>query len=161
MIYGLFSLLGVMAMAADAVAQAPAAPGGIQGWAMGLLLGAGGAAVGSLGAYVLQKWGIPFYSAEVDKILASALHPETADPRLNEILRGLGYYSVLLAEYVCPDRGKGQERFAIADAKLAKLRIPEKIRKIIIEEGVWTMDDRMKNALANEKKPDVPPAGQA
>ena len=51
-----------------------------------------------------------------------------------------------------PDRGKGIERFAMVDAWLARFKVPASMRKLIIEEAVYTMDDEMKKAIKESEQ---------
>lgn len=107
----------------------------------------GGTALLSAGAiWAIKKYAIPGYAKAVGRVLTKALHPDNPDPELNERIKDLALASVRLAEYCIPDRGKGIERFALVDGYLAKLHIPADIRKMLIEEAVWTMDDELKKA---------------
>lgn len=135
------------AIAASSGAAVASSTSGIMarfgGW---LLAGIGLPLAGGFGAWAIRKWLLPAYQAKIRAAIQKALNPATPDPKLNELLRAYALAGVKLAEYFIPDRGKGSERFVWLDAQLAKAHIPEKIRKILIEEGIGVMDDELKEA---------------
>lgn len=114
-------------------------------YAVAAFVGLGGT---GLVVWAMKKWLVPAYAKKVSAIISKAMHPDTADPKLNELLRAHALTGIRLAEYLIPDRGKGGERFAMVDAYLAKFHIPDDIRKLIIEEGVGVMDDELKKAAS-------------
>lgn len=135
--------LAVLDTAKVAASQSPGFLGSIGAWvvaAIGLPL------AGGFGAWALKKWLVPAYQVKVRAAIQKALNPDTPDPKLNELLRAHALTGVKLAEYLLPDRGKSSERFACVDAYLAKFHVPEKTRKLLIEEGVGIMDDELKKA---------------
>ncbi|HLE82463.1 MAG TPA: hypothetical protein VJA25_14520 [Dehalococcoidia bacterium] len=152
----LFLALQAAVLAAETVSPGsaqPAGPGGLQGWILGLMGAAGGTVLGGIGAWALKKWGIPYYASRIREVLMEALNPTTPDPKLNELLKAHALSGVKLAEYMIPDRGKGIERFAMVDAWMAKFKVPAVIRKMLIEEAVYTMDDEAKKAIAAAEQP--------
>ena len=151
----LFLALQSAVLAAETVSPGstqPAGPGGLQGWILGLIGAAGGTVLGGIGVWALKKWGIPAYAAKIHGILMEALNPTTPDPKLNELLKAHALTGVKVAEYIMPDRGKGIERFAMVDAWLARFKVPASMRKLIIEEAVYTMDDEMKKAIKESEQ---------
>lgn len=138
MIIGMLSFLSCFAFAAD---QAQAVPA--HGWLMGGLMTL---AIGSVGALLLKRYAVPAYRARVKAAIQKGLHPDTPDPKLNELLRDHFLTGAKLAEYLIPDRGCGGQRFAWVDEHMAQLGLPSEIRKVLIEEGVGVMDDELKEA---------------
>lgn len=87
----------------------------------------------------------------------------TKDPVLKVKLQKVALAVVEVIEYVVPDRGKGQEKFAKADALLASVPLLAPLpalRKALIEwacEMMWASDDEMKKRLPDGPPP-APPA---
>lgn len=112
----------------------------------------------------LVKASVAWVRKSVDKGLdySQMLH-EVHDPLLRAKLQKVALAVVEVVEYLVPDRGKGAEKFAKADAMMSTIpflaALPN-LRKALIEwacEMMWGVDDTLKNNIkANQQPPDDP-----
>lgn len=113
---------------------------------------------GAFLAGIVVPWIIKAGSAAVSKYFGGALDKSLAlekvkDPVLRGKLEHVALAVVDVLEYVTPDRGKGAEKFAKADALLSRIpllvALPA-LRKGLIEwacQMMWQADDEMKKRV--------------
>lgn len=131
----------------------------IQNWIVGV-------ALVSLAVPLVVKAAKAYLNRNLKRVLDKSLTlDEVRDPVLRAKLLRVSDALVDLTEYVTPDRGTGQEKFAKVDAVLAQVELLNKnagLRKALIEgacELLWSADDVMKNELKEHRPPSAPPAG--
>ena len=132
----------------------------LQNWIIGVV-------ILTIALPMLVKLGKTFLTRDLKNVLHKSMTLEqVADPQLREKLKRISMALVDLLEYNTPDRGKGAEKFAKADAALASIPLlsanPD-IRKALIEDAcelMWTADDVMKVEV-QEHQPPAPPAAPA
>lgn len=101
-----------------------------------------------------KAWVNKDFKAALDKSLTLE---QVQDPGLRKRLQAVSLAVVDLQEYITPDRGTGQDKFAKADAALASIPLLAKnagIRKALIEgacELMWSADDVMKAEVKEHK----------
>lgn len=117
----------------------------------------GAALVGAAAVMLIKKYAVPAYRKRIAAVLGQAMHLSTSDPQLDGLLRAHVLSGVRLAEYLIPDRGMGSAKFALVDGALAKCGLPPAVRKVLIEEAVYSLDDSLKAAIAKEVTPEVLP----
>jgi hypothetical protein len=117
----------------------------------------------SIGLPLAIKAAKAYINRDFKNILDKSMKLEDIkDPILREKLKKISLDVVDLMEYLIPDRGRGAEKFAKADAALASIPLLSAnpgIRKALIEGGceiMWTADD----ALKAEVKEHLPPTPQ-